>query len=62
MRQIRIHADPDWCHLCGRQGEHQVDVYYPEDARQAGACTPNTRYLRMCSDCIAELYATSRLA
>jgi hypothetical protein len=55
MRQIRLHADSDWCHFCGRQCEHQVDVYYPDDARQAGCCTPNIRYIRACPDCIATM-------
>lgn len=57
MRQIRIHAEPDWCHICGRQDANQVDVYYPEDARCAGSCTPNTKYLRLCQECIAALQA-----
>ncbi|HYQ71511.1 MAG TPA: hypothetical protein VET88_06225 [Gammaproteobacteria bacterium] len=52
MRQIRLHADADWCHFCGMQGENQVDVYYPADARQAGSCTPNTQYVRVCADCV----------
>ena len=55
MRQIRLHADSDWCHFCGRQGEHQVDVYYPADARQAGDCTPNTNYVRVCRDCVSAM-------
>jgi hypothetical protein len=55
MRQMRLHADSDWCHFCGRQGEHQVDVYYPADARQAGSCTPNTNYVRVCRDCVSRM-------
>jgi len=55
MRQIRLHADSDWCHFCGRRDEHPVDVYYPADARQAGSCTPNTRYVRVCRDCVGEM-------
>jgi len=55
MRQIRIHAGSDWCHFCGRQGENQVDVYYPADARQAGDCTPNTQYVRVCPGCVSAM-------
>ena len=55
MRQIRRHPDMNWCHLCGRQTDDQVDVYYPEDARQAGQCTPNTRYVRICALCLFEV-------
>jgi hypothetical protein len=55
MRQIRLHAEGDWCHFCGRQDEHQVDVYYPADARLAGSCTPNTNYVRVCRDCVSEM-------
>lgn len=55
MRQIRLHADSDWCHFCGRQDVHEVDVYYPADARQAGSCTPNTQYVRVCRDCVSAM-------
>ena len=55
MRQIRLHAGSDWCHFCGRQDENQVDVYYPDDARCAGSCTPNTRYVRVCHECVAAM-------
>jgi hypothetical protein len=55
MRQIRLHADSDWCHFCGREYEHQVDVYYSADARVAGSCTPNTHYLRLCRECVSEM-------
>jgi hypothetical protein len=57
MRQIRTHPDLNWCHLCGRHCDDLVDVYYPEDARQAGPCTPNTRYVRICASCISEIAA-----
>ena len=57
MRQIRVHAEPDWCHFCGRQEDGQVDVYYPADARLAGDCTPNTKYVRICRDCVAAMQA-----
>jgi hypothetical protein len=57
MRQIRLHADQDWCHLCGRQDENQVEVYYPDDARHAGSCTPNTKYVRVCHECLAAMQA-----
>ena len=59
MRQIRLHAEPDWCHFCGRQDENQVDVYYPHDARQAGSCTPNTKYVRVCHACVAAMQAVA---
>jgi hypothetical protein len=55
MRQIRLHAETDWCHFCGREDIHQVDVYYPADARLAGSCTPNTNYVRVCRDCVSEM-------
>jgi hypothetical protein len=55
MRQIRLHADSDWCHFCGRQDVYEVDVYYPADARQAGSCTPNTQYVRICRDCVSAM-------
>jgi hypothetical protein len=62
MRQIRLHADGDWCHFCGRQGENHVDVYYPADARHAGSCTPNTQYVRVCRDCVTVMQAVIREA
>jgi len=55
VRQIRLHDGSNWCHFCGREGEHQVDVYYPADARQAGSCTPNTQYVRVCRDCVSAM-------
>ena len=62
MREIRLHADSDWCHVCGRVGENQVDVYYPADARQAGSCTPNTRYMRVCGGCVSAMQQVVKAA
>ena len=55
MREIRLHTGSGWCHFCGRQGERQVEVYYPADARLAGQCTPNSQYVRVCPDCVSAM-------
>ena len=62
MREMRLHGGRNWCHFCGRQDTHEVDVFYPDNASLAVSCTPNTRYVRVCRGCIAEMQALTGTA
>jgi hypothetical protein len=52
----------DWCHICGSRGEHNADVFYPDNAeikkeRVEPGHEKHSKYIRICLLCAARIVA-----
>lgn len=45
----QIKTCKDWCHVCGKRGYEFIEYDYPENAEHGGE---DTRFLRICSNCL----------
>lgn len=51
MVKISRHNSDDWCHVCGKRGNVQVDIFYPFNAEHPKMKGPEN-YIRICGLCL----------